>query len=76
MFHETGMEAKLIDFQGVNYNSLGVDLSFFLFTSVEHRVRTQHLEALLRRYSKVFGDTVSKLDSRAPILTYKVLIFY
>lgn len=56
------IDAKLFDFQYSNYNSIGLDLNFFIFKSVGEEVKTHHINELLSIYYQTFVGITGKVD--------------
>ncbi|ODM93654.1 hypothetical protein Ocin01_13030 [Orchesella cincta] len=50
-----------IDLQTTNYNSLGLDVGYYLFSSVKPSVRRAHWKEILEMYLATFKETVGKL---------------
>lgn len=48
------VSVKLIDFQVANYNSIGLDLNYFLFSSAKEHVKLNHLEDVFQTYHDSF----------------------
>lgn len=45
---------KLIDYQICNYNSIGLDLNYFIFTSTKNDVKIKYLEEIFKTYYETF----------------------
>ncbi|CAL8123655.1 unnamed protein product [Orchesella dallaii] len=66
MFHKDKVTNKItshiaIDLQLTFYNSLGLDIGFYLFTSVKPNVRRAHWQEILELYLSTLKETVGKL---------------
>lgn len=54
-------QISFIDWQNARYNSPVLDISYFLFTSTDKKLRDQYLDELLSHYYHTLSDTVKKL---------------
>ncbi|CAL8123646.1 unnamed protein product [Orchesella dallaii] len=62
-----------IDLQVTRYNSLGLDVGYYLYTSVKPNVRRSHWQEILEMYLTTLKETVEKLGH--PIdLSYEELL--
>ncbi|CAL8070780.1 unnamed protein product [Orchesella dallaii] len=52
---------KAIDLQVTRYNSPGLDLGYYLYSSVKPEVRRGHLHEILGRYFDILKETTTKL---------------
>lgn len=70
-YNEQGIptEAVMIDFQLTRYSSLGLDLTFFLYTCTEQPVREQHFDSLLNDYHEQFQLILKELGSNPDLIT-------
>ncbi|XP_018321722.1 uncharacterized protein LOC108734592 [Agrilus planipennis] len=58
----TNIKCKLLDFQLSSYDSVGKDLIFFLFTSLESTVLKNSFDDLIRYYFDEFTQTLNILN--------------
>ncbi|CAL8123631.1 unnamed protein product [Orchesella dallaii] len=65
-----------IDLQVTRYNSPGLDLSYYLFTSVKPLVRRAHLEDLLRSYLETLQSTSKDLGYPIDLTYEDVLLMF
>lgn len=56
------IDAKMFDFQYSNYNSIGLDLNFFIFKSTSEEVKTHHINELLTIYYQSFVGITGKIE--------------
>lgn len=61
-----------IDLQVTRYDTPAWDLSYYLFTTVEHSVRQKHLQTLLETYVNALNEFTEKLGCPTA-LKYKVI---
>lgn len=62
-YNENGVEdVKLIDYQVANYNSIGLDLNYFIFTSTQIDVRLNHVDKLLETYYDAFIQITGEIE--------------
>lgn len=61
----------VLNFHNTQYKSLALDLSLYLYTSVQAKVRQNHLKDLLQLYLDVFVEFSAKLGHPAN-LTFEV----
>ncbi|XP_067004289.2 uncharacterized protein [Anabrus simplex] len=54
-------DVKIVDFQSCRYASPALDLQYFIYTSPDESVRTDHLDLLLREYHASLGSTLGVL---------------
>lgn len=53
---------KLLDYQVSNYNALGLDLNYFLFTSAMEYVKIRHLEDVFKTYYDTFVGITGEIE--------------
>lgn len=53
---------KLIDYQFSNYNSIGLDLNYFLFTSAKEHVILEHLQEVFEAYYNSFVSVTGEIE--------------
>nr|AAW57431.1 10G08 [Ips pini] len=75
-FDENGIPIgnKLVDYQFLNYDSLGKDLIFFLFDSVQNEVIKRKYDEILRIYHDTFISTLKRLNVDTTPYTYEKLL--
>lgn len=56
------IDMNFIDFQMSVWNSPGIDLNYFFYTSIELELLKNKLEVLIREYHKALSDTMQELD--------------
>lgn len=56
------IQNKIIDLQILEYDSAVHDLIFFLFTSVDNEILSQHYEELLKTYHNSFLKTINQFN--------------
>lgn len=65
----------LLDFQLSRTGSPAADLSYFLYTCTDGKLRENHYEELLKHYHKAFSDFLNELGSDADTLfPYEVFL--
>lgn len=62
-YNETGniIDVKLIDYQVCRYASLGLDLQYFTWTSIQDEVRTQRIDELYSIYLQTLNSQLRSL---------------
>lgn len=68
--HERVSKVKFCDYQLMAYDTLALDLIFFLFSSVQHMDRKQYFEHFLQHYHKQLFDTLATLGCPLDDYTY------
>lgn len=63
-----------MDYQFLNYDSLGKDLIFFLFDSVQNEVIKRKYDEILRLYHDTFISTLKRLKVDTTPYTYEKLL--
>ena len=56
------VSVKLLDFQVSNYNSIGLDLNYFLFTSAKEYVKLNHLDDVFKTYHDTFLSITGEIE--------------
>lgn len=56
------ISVKFVDYQISNYNSIGLDLNYFLFTSSRENVKLEHLEDIFKIYYKEFIRITGEIE--------------
>ncbi|XP_031341259.1 uncharacterized protein LOC116169328 isoform X2 [Photinus pyralis] len=67
------MDAIMIDFQLARYASLGLDITFFLYSCTEQPMRLKYWDRLIEGYHETFVSTLKQLGSNSQLLTLEDL---
>lgn len=61
--NEKLIAVKLIDYQLSNYNAIGLDLNYFIFTSSKNEVKLQYLEKVFQTYYETFTGITGEIKN-------------
>nr|CAD7269315.1 unnamed protein product [Timema shepardi] len=67
-------DVKFVDFQLCRYMSPGIDLQYFIHTSVAEEIRAERVGDLLREYHKTLCATLEDLRCADSIITFQELV--